>query len=150
MVVGGEVEQGVRLPVQRAVHELARLEVGVPRGDDLTDAPRAHHLADRHGRDVRAHVVEPTALGGLERQPQRAHEHLPTCGRGDGLFDELETVVGHDAGRAGTKHELLVHVVAHLDHLEITCRGREAQATVSLHAYIMMIVPSHRQRHKSS
>ena len=75
--------------------------------------PGTHHLADGHGRDVRPNVVEPAALGGLERQPQRAHEDLSIDGGGDGLLDELEAVVGDDAGRSVTEHELLVHVVAH-------------------------------------
>ena len=128
LVACGQVEQRVGLPMQRAVDELARLEVGMRRSDHLADAPRPHHLADGHGWHVGADVVEPASLGRLERQPQRAHEHLAGAGSGDGSLDELEAVVGDDAGGAGPEHELLVHVVAHLDHL---VESRSAVATES-------------------
>ena len=111
--VAVEVDQRVRLPVQCAVDELSGPEARMLGGDHLADSPRPHHLADCDGRHVRADIVEPSALSRLEREPQRAHEHLALLRVGDRLLDELEAVVGDDPGRTAPKHELLIDAHGH-------------------------------------
>ena len=102
--------------------ELADLDPVDVRGDHLADAVRPHHLADPDRRDVRADVVEPAALGRIEREPDRPHDKLAIGRLGHLLFDELEVAVGDLPGRALAQAELAVGGRGH--GISLGCPGR--------------------------
>ena len=78
-------------------------------GDDESDVPdaargarvpgrggEAKRTADRDRRDVAGHVVQPTALGGVERKPEGANQDLARARRGDERPPRLRRRVLHD------------------------------------------------------
>ena len=108
---------GVGLPAIRAEHDVAHGKAVIIRGHNLADGAAFHHLADADRRGVRRRIAHPSAHVGIERQPQRAEQHLAHARRRDRhVLDAEITFVGladrprrqHDplAGSALGKHRV--------------------------------------------
>jgi hypothetical protein len=96
--------QRVLLPAEHAGDEIAGLVVGMVRLDHLADAHAAHHVAERHRRDVAGAVLHPAPHRRLEGQVEVPHQHLPVpgrCHRGHGAKSDGFTI---PLGRAASSH----------------------------------------------
>ena len=75
------VGQRMCLPAGARQHDIALGEGGIVGGDHLVDGARFHHAPDRHRRGVGRPVAHAPAHIGIERQPDRAQQHLAVAGR---------------------------------------------------------------------
>ena len=105
--VGGD---HVLLPADETLHDLTDRIVRILRRDDLAEPARAHDLADPDGRQVGRHVVDPRAVGRIERDPVDADKRLAVADLGDRLLAEFEGVGADAAGGAFAKEEAAVSV----------------------------------------
>ena len=70
------VRHRVILPAAIAEHDVARLESGMPRIRHLVDRAADHRLTDLDGLRVGPRRAHAPAHVGIEREPQRAQQHL--------------------------------------------------------------------------
>src|SRR5665648_676679 len=85
-------------------------------------AEPAHDLADAHRREVGRRVVDPGAVGRVERDPLGAHERLAVADRGYLVLDELEGL-GPDAVARSLAQEKATVGLGHDPTLQATRRS---------------------------
>ena len=76
--------------------------------DDGADGVCAHDLADTHRRDVRRHVVEPTAHGGIDRDIVDGDDELARRRLWDRFLGDGESVLVDLARGSGRESDLTV------------------------------------------
>jgi hypothetical protein len=69
--------------------DIARLEIGIVRLLDDGKRAAAHHVAELHRRHVLLHVAHPDAVGGIEREIERAGEEFARSRRGQGRLRRI-------------------------------------------------------------
>ena len=77
------VEHGVFLPAAHAEHEVAGRELRVVRAHHLADGAAGHDLADADRLGVGLRVAHAPAHVRVEREPERAQQHLARAGLRD-------------------------------------------------------------------
>ena len=98
-------EQRVVLPAADADHDVARSEPLEVRAHDLADRAAGHDLADRHGSRVGRRLAHPAAHVGVEREIDRAAQHLARAGLRDRRLLEAEILRPRLALRARGQHD---------------------------------------------
>ena len=104
------------LPAAAADHEVAGREAGHRGGDDLADAFPGHHPADLHRRRVGGAVGEPAAHVRVDRQEQRAGQHLALRQHRQLFLVQREIGGARRAGGATLQHQRMTHAVGRLGH----------------------------------
>ena len=95
---------GVVLPAEEPLDQLAGLEGGVAGLDHLADGERAHHLANLHRGEVGV-PGHPAALGGVDREVEVAHQRLALGRLRRRGLDEAEVLGGDEPfGRRASSH----------------------------------------------
>ena len=98
---------------------------GASRGRlDPADRAAGHHAADLDGRGIGRAGVHPAPHVGVEREVDRAQEHLPRAGLRHGRLDEPEVGLLRLAVRACRQDDLSIHASGHRWFLPKRQHGR--------------------------
>ena len=101
------LEHGVVLPARVAPDEVTSGETRSLAFDHLGHAAAGHHIAGLDGGAV-GRAPHPRAVGGVEGDVARAHQHLAIARARNGAFRGLEDVGGELSGGQVVDHELSV------------------------------------------
>ena len=104
---------GVFLPAQPLLDDVAGLEVGVVRLDHLADRAAGHDLADADRRRVGGGIAHAPAHVGIERQVDDAHEDLAGPGLRRRHFLDAEIGFGRLARRPTRENDTAVGLGDH-------------------------------------
>ena len=101
----GRPAQAVGLPAARAGHRVAGLQRRIGGSDHLTDAFAGHDLTDLHRGGIGCPPGHPAALIGVDRQENRAGDHLTRTRGGDRILDDREITRLQSARWAAFEHD---------------------------------------------
>ena len=96
---------GVLLPAETVLDDVADLEAGMVRFHHLADGAARHDLADADGRRVGGGIAHAPAHVGIERHVDDAHQHLARAGLGHRHLLDAEVGFGHLRGRAAGEND---------------------------------------------
>ena len=102
---GGAGADGILLPAETVLDDIADLEAGMVRFHHLADGAARHDLADADGRRVGGGVAHAAAHVGIERHVDHAHQHLARARLGHGHLLDAEIGFGHFRGRAAREND---------------------------------------------
>ncbi|KOT02711.1 hypothetical protein DM50_3748 [Burkholderia mallei] len=126
----GAVGHGVVLPAGVRQHEIAVAERGHARRDDAAHRSAHHHAAELDGRSIRGRVAHAAAHVRIERQPDRAQQHLARRGHGHRRRFGAEILRRGRALRARVQHDPAVGRLG-LRHGFLRRNGRRRQGAAN-------------------
>ena len=119
----------VRLPARARQHDVALGESRIVGGRDLAHRAAFHHAADRHRLRIGRPVAHAPAHIGIERQPDRAQQHLASAGGRHGIF--LDAEVGRFGFTDGAGSQNDAFALGHgLSPLIVVIRYRERSEAI--------------------